>query len=132
MQATPDPIDVYVGKRLRIRRKELGLTQERLADKLSLTFQQIQKYERGTNRISASKLYRAAMVLGVGPEWFFNGLPTAPAGGAAVASPEMQSLLDSLSSHGAGAQVRLDLDLLPTARLRVAMAEFVAAVMELA
>lgn len=132
MQATPDPIDVYVGKRLRIRRKELGVTQERLADKLSLTFQQVQKYERGTNRISASKLYRAAIVLGVGPEWFFAGLPATPEEGAAFASPEMQTLLDSLSMLGAGARARLDLDLLPTARLRVAMAEFVAAVMELA
>jgi len=53
----PNPIDVHVGRRLRLRRKELGISQERLADGLGLTFQQVQKYERGANQVSASKLY---------------------------------------------------------------------------
>lgn len=57
---SPDPIDVAVGARVRLRRKTLGLSQSALADHLGLTFQQIQKYERGTNRISASMLVRAA------------------------------------------------------------------------
>jgi transcriptional regulator with XRE-family HTH domain len=62
--ANPDPIDVAVGARVRARRKALGLSQTGLAEALGLTFQQIQKYERGANRISASKLVQTARVLG--------------------------------------------------------------------
>ncbi len=58
--AAPDPIDVAVGARMRMRRKTLGLTQTALADALGITFQQVQKYERGANRVSASMLVRAA------------------------------------------------------------------------
>jgi transcriptional regulator with XRE-family HTH domain len=76
----PDPIDVHVGRRVRLRRKELDMSQERLAEQLGLTFQQVQKYERGANRISASKLYRIAQVLSVHVAFFFNGLddPASP------------------------------------------------------
>ncbi len=61
----PNYVDIYVGTRLRMRRKLLDLSQEHLANSLGITFQQVQKYERGTNRISASKLYIAARTLGV-------------------------------------------------------------------
>lgn len=61
--AAPDPIDVAVGARIRMRRKTLGLTQTALADALGITFQQVQKYERGANRVSASMLVRAAQRL---------------------------------------------------------------------
>lgn len=63
--ADPDPIDVEVGGRLRLLRRYRGLSQTELATQLGLTFQQVQKYERGANRISASKLWKAAEVLGV-------------------------------------------------------------------
>lgn len=62
---TPDPIDVEVGARIRARRKSLSMSQTRLAEALSLTFQQVQKYERGTNRVSASTLVRIAYQLDV-------------------------------------------------------------------
>jgi transcriptional regulator with XRE-family HTH domain len=65
MTSTPDPIDVEVGARIRARRKYFGMSQSRLADALDLTFQQIQKYERGTNRVSASTLVRLAKVLDI-------------------------------------------------------------------
>ncbi|WP_426031687.1 helix-turn-helix domain-containing protein [Caulobacter sp. DWP3-1-3b2] len=68
------PVDLYVGARLRIRRKVLGLSQTQLADALGITFQQIQKYERGANRISASKLYEAARLLESQVSYFFDGL----------------------------------------------------------
>lgn len=68
------PVDLYVGSRLRIRRKVLGLSQTQLADALGITFQQIQKYERGANRISASKLYEAARLLRSPVSYFFEGL----------------------------------------------------------
>jgi transcriptional regulator with XRE-family HTH domain len=68
------PVDLYVGARLRIRRKVLGLSQTQLAEALGITFQQIQKYERGANRISASKLYEAARLLQSPVAYFFEGL----------------------------------------------------------
>ena len=70
---TPDPVDVYVGKRVRERRTELGMSQERLAAELGVTFQQVQKYERAANRISASRLHHLAKVLDVKPPFFYEG-----------------------------------------------------------
>jgi len=72
----PHPVDEHVGARLRQLRKGIKLSQSALAERLGLTFQQVQKYERGTNRISASKLHEAAMVLDVPISSFFEGLPT--------------------------------------------------------
>ncbi|USQ97086.1 helix-turn-helix domain-containing protein [Caulobacter sp. RL271] len=68
-------VDHHVGARVRMRRKLIGVSQEQLADALELTFQQVQKYERGENRISASKLYRIASLLGTDVSYFFDGLP---------------------------------------------------------
>lgn len=70
---SPHPVDVYVGARLKERRTILGVSQEVLADAIGLTFQQVQKYERGSNRISASKLYLIGRELGVPVTFFFNG-----------------------------------------------------------
>lgn len=79
---TPNPIDLHVGRRVRLRRKQRGLSQVRLAEALGLTFQQVQKYERGTNRISASKLYGIAFELRVPVGYFYEGLddPGSPDG----------------------------------------------------
>jgi len=79
--ATPDPIDVSIGSRLRLRRLAMGFSQETLARSLGITFQQIQKYERGTNRIFASRLFHLARVLRVPIAYFFQGL--SPEGEAA-------------------------------------------------
>jgi len=68
----PDPVDVYVGKRLRKQRLLMRLSQEQLARAVGVTFQQIQKYERGTNRISASRLFDIAKVMGVPINFFFE------------------------------------------------------------
>ena len=68
------PVDLYVGSRLRIRRKVMGLSQTQVAVALGITFQQIQKYERGSNRISASKLFDAARLLQAPVSYFFEGL----------------------------------------------------------
>jgi len=70
----PNPVDLHVGARIRMRRKLLGVSQERLADQLGLTFQQVQKYERGANRVSASKLYEIARALEAPVAYFFEGL----------------------------------------------------------
>jgi transcriptional regulator with XRE-family HTH domain len=71
----PHPIDLHVGRRMRQRRTLLGLSQERLAESLGLTFQQVQKYERGANRVSASRLYELGRVLEVPIGYFFEDLP---------------------------------------------------------
>jgi len=75
IKSVPNPIDVYVGHRLRQRRILLGLSQTRLAESLDLTFQQIQKYESGLNRIGASRLYQLACVLDTPVGYFFDGIP---------------------------------------------------------
>jgi transcriptional regulator with XRE-family HTH domain len=77
MKERPDPIDVHVGRRLRERRAVLGLSQERLGDLLGITFQQIQKYERGSNRIGSSRLFQLGKVMGVPVAFFFEGVPEA-------------------------------------------------------
>tara|TARA_R110002072_G_scaffold10058_8_gene47700 strand:+ start:1057 stop:1515 length:459 start_codon:yes stop_codon:yes gene_type:complete len=74
-KATPHPIDVQVGNRLRQRRVALGLTQEKLAQAIGITFQQIQKYERGMNRIVASRLFELAGVLKIDVGYFFLDRP---------------------------------------------------------
>ncbi len=75
----PHPVDVRVGARVQQRRVLLGMTQTDLGDAIGLTFQQVQKYERGTNRISASRLLALTRVLNVSIEYFFEGMPTAVA-----------------------------------------------------
>jgi transcriptional regulator with XRE-family HTH domain len=75
----PNPIDVHVGSRVRFRRMLLGMSQERLGEKLGLTFQQIQKYEKGINRIGASRLFDLAQVLGVPVQFFYEEAPAAEA-----------------------------------------------------
>ena len=68
----PNPIDVHVGNRMRVRRTLMGLTQEKLGEGLGLSFQQIQKYERGTNRVSSSRLFDLGRILGVPIAYFFD------------------------------------------------------------
>ena len=79
----PDPVDVHVGARIRTRRLLIGMNQETLANALGLTFQQVQKYEGGANRVSASRLAEIANVLGVPIAYFFADIEAADASGAA-------------------------------------------------
>jgi transcriptional regulator with XRE-family HTH domain len=79
---TPNPTDKHVGSRVRMRRMMLGMSQEKLGDALSLTFQQVQKYEKGTNRIGASRLQQIAHSLQVPVSFFFEGAPELLNGGS--------------------------------------------------
>jgi transcriptional regulator with XRE-family HTH domain len=74
----PKPVDKHVGGRVRMRRLMLGLSQEKLADAIGLTFQQVQKYEKGTNRMGSSRLQQVANVLQVPVTFFFEGAPGQP------------------------------------------------------
>src|SRR6266571_4043505 len=78
LKKSPNPVDKHVGSRVRMRRMMLGMSQEKLGDALDLTFQQVQKYEKGTNRIGASRLLHIASILQVPVEFFFEGAPTSP------------------------------------------------------
>ena len=75
---TPNPTDKHVGSRVRMRRMMLSMSQEKLGDALGLTFQQIQKYEKGTNRIGASRLQQISLILQVPVAFFFEGAPPPP------------------------------------------------------
>ena len=75
MAKTPSPIDKHVGSRLRMRRMMLGMSQGKLGEALGITFQQVQKYEKGVNRMGASRLQQAAQNLGVSVPFFFEGAP---------------------------------------------------------
>lgn len=76
VKKAPNPIDKHVGSRVRMRRMMVGMSQEKLGESLGITFQQIQKYEKGTNRIGASRLQQISIVLGVPVAFFFEGAPT--------------------------------------------------------
>src|ERR1700730_18276443 len=74
-ESRPSPIDIHVGSRIRLRRTLMGMSQERLGEALGLTFQQVQKYERGVNRVGASRLFDLSRVLDVPISFFFDDMP---------------------------------------------------------
>ena len=85
----PHPVDRHVGLRIRMRRKEIGVSQERLAEALGITFQQVQKYERGANRVSASKLWEIAAALRTPVAYFYEGLGDSESGARGAAQDFM-------------------------------------------
>ncbi len=98
----PNPVDVHVGSRVRLRRMILGMSQEKLGEQLGLTFQQVQKYEKGVNRIGASRLFDLAQVLGVPVQFFYEEAPASHAAGQAAPGfaerPAESYVVDFLSS----------------------------------
>ncbi|HEX2553111.1 MAG TPA: helix-turn-helix domain-containing protein [Microvirga sp.] len=102
-QKSPHPIDKHVGSRIRMRRALLGMTQQRLADSLHLTFQQVQKYEKGTNRVSASRLQQIATLLGVEVGFFYEGAGQVPGGSSAL--DRQSALLAEVSSSSEGVRL---------------------------
>ena len=100
------PIDVHVGNRVRLRRMLVGMSQEKLGEMLGLTFQQIQKYEKGTNRIGSGRLYQIANILSVPVDYFYEGVPGQTASAPGFAEPDTKSMLDFLST-GEGLQLSL-------------------------
>ncbi|HVZ15132.1 MAG TPA: helix-turn-helix transcriptional regulator [Bauldia sp.] len=98
----PNPVDIHVGSRVRLRRMMLGMSQEKLGEHLGITFQQIQKYEKGTNRIGASRLQHIARVLTVPVSFFFEDAPGTPSAGASAGMaetvPNTSHVVDFLST----------------------------------
>lgn len=93
----PNPVDIHVGSRVRLRRMVLGISQEKLGERMNLTFQQIQKYEKGTNRIGASRLYQLSRILEVPVNFFFEdanfGAPKAANAAFGFREPDTESFL---------------------------------------
>ncbi len=107
MTKIPNPTDKYVGSRVRMRRMMLGMSQEKLADALGLTFQQVQKYEKGTNRISASRLQAISQILDTPVHFFFDGAPQSGKGEQGLAeSPSPAYVTDFLTTSDGLALVR--------------------------
>ena len=94
----PNPVDRYVGSRVRLRRRMLRMSQQNLGHKLGITFQQVQKYEKGTNRVSASRLQALSNVLQVPVPFFFDGSPQSAGSGGEAPSPVY--VLDFLACSG--------------------------------
>ena len=98
----PNPIDKHVGSRVRMRRMMLAMSQEKLGDALGLTFQQVQKYEKGTNRIGASRLQQLSHVLQVPVAFFFEGAPNASAPHGSNGSTLSMAHIDDFVSNSDG------------------------------
>jgi transcriptional regulator with XRE-family HTH domain len=96
---SPNPTDKHVGSRVRMRRMMLGMSQEKLGDALDLTFQQVQKYEKGTNRIGASRLQQMAGILQVPVAFFFEGQPAADGVSKAGDTPSPAFVTEFLATH---------------------------------
>ena len=95
LKKTPHPIDVHVGSRVRLRRMLLGMSQEKLGEHIGLTFQQVQKYEKGANRIGASRLFHISQVLKVPVQFFFDEapLPQGESGPSGFHEPKTEDFL---------------------------------------
>jgi transcriptional regulator with XRE-family HTH domain len=118
IKKVPNPIDKHVGSRVRMRRMMLGMSQEKLGDALGLTFQQVQKYEKGSNRIGASRLQQISLILQVPISFFFEGAPPPPGtaeGFGEAASPAY--VTDFLATNDGLALVKAFMRI-PNAKLR--------------
>jgi transcriptional regulator with XRE-family HTH domain len=101
-----NPIDAQVGNRVRIRRMLIGMSQEKLGDLLGLTFQQVQKYEKGVNRIGAGRLYEISRILGVPIDFFYEGVASVPEPAGFAESRGAPPVMEFVSS-GEGLQLSL-------------------------
>ena len=126
----PDPVDLYVGARIRMRRKLLGVSQERLAEQLGLTFQQVQKYERGANRVSASKLHAIGAALGAPVAYFFEGFGGASASGGATGEPDGSAFVHELVMTPEGMELASLFPRLKRAKVRRRILDLVRALVE--
>lgn len=125
----PNPVDVYVGSRVRMRRMMLSISQEKLGVALGLTFQQVQKYERGANRIGSSRMQQIALALHTPIPWFFQGLPNADGSEAATIAADDQTIQRVLASRE-GVRLVLAFDGVTDAKVRRSLVELVEGVAE--
>ena len=101
----PNPIDIHVGSRIRLRRTMLGMSQEKLGESLGITFQQIQKYEKGTNRVGASRLQNISSILNVPVSFFFEDAPGDQSGQSGMAEASSSNYVVDFLSSSEGLQL---------------------------
>lgn len=101
----PNPVDIHVGSRVRLRRTMLGMSQEKLGEALGITFQQIQKYEKGSNRIGASRLQRISEVLNVPVSFFFEDVPGGQVTAGGLSEPSGSDYVVDFLSTSEGLQL---------------------------
>lgn len=133
MKKTPDPIDRHVGSRVRMQRVLMKMSQEKLGDALGLTFQQVQKYEKGLNRIGASRLQQISKTLNVPPSFFFEGAPTSsgpPVAEGADDDRSSQGVVDFLST-AEGLHLNRSFARIRNAKVRKRIIELVATLAEM-
>jgi len=114
----PNPIDKHVGSRVRMRRMMLGMSQEKLGDALGLTFQQVQKYEKGSNRIGASRLQQISLILQVPVSFFFEGAPPPPGKVAAFGEAPSPAYVTDFLATSDGLTLVKAFTRIPNAKLR--------------
>jgi transcriptional regulator with XRE-family HTH domain len=120
----PGALDRYVGARMRVRRLEVGMSQEKLGEFLGITFQQVQKYEKGTNRVSISRLHQIAQALETPVSYFYEGAADGLDAGGGLADPELAGVASDFLKLGEGRALMRSFVLMTTAQRRQ-VAEFV-------
>jgi len=125
LNKTPNPIDRHVGARVRMRRLMVGLSQSKLADSLDVTFQQVQKYEKGANRIGASRLQQLARVLDVPPAFFFDGAPASATPSAGFNEDPGNAYVVDFLSTTEGLQLNRAFSAIKDAKMRRSVLELV-------
>ncbi|MET3890276.1 transcriptional regulator with XRE-family HTH domain [Bosea sp. OAE506] len=105
LKKVPNPIDRHVGARVRMQRLVIGVSQDKLGGALGLTFQQVQKYEKGSNRISASRLQQIANMLDVPVSFFFEGAPTGDAAAESFSQPGVNAHVSDFMASSEGVQL---------------------------
>jgi transcriptional regulator with XRE-family HTH domain len=121
----PNPVDKYVGSRVRMRRIMLGMSQEKLGDALGLTFQQIQKYEKGTNRVGASRIQQIAEVLKVPVSFLFEGGPSGIRGAEGFGEEESPAYVSDFLATSEGLALTRAFTRIADAKLRRSIVDLV-------
>jgi transcriptional regulator with XRE-family HTH domain len=135
VKKTPDLIDRHVGSRVRMRRMLMKMSQEKLGEALGLTFQQVQKYEKGLNRIGAGRLQQISKALNVSPSFFFEGAPTGVEAAGAVGGPagfeeQVQTYVVDFMSTAEGVHLNRYFARIRNPKIRRRLLELVAALAE--
>ncbi len=123
----PNPIDIHVGSRIRLRRTMLGMSQEKLGESLGITFQQIQKYEKGTNRVGASRLQNISTILNVPVSFFFEDAPGEGGVGSGLAEPSSSNYVVDFLSSSEGLQLNRAFVKISDAKVRRKLVDLVKA-----
>ena len=130
----PNPIDAHVGSRVRLRRMLLGMSQERLGNSMGLTFQQVQKYEKGANRIGASRLYHISKILDAPVGFFFEEMPGVEGQSATLgmAEPESEAFILEFLNTREGLELNRSFTKIADAKVRKSVVDLVRALSETA